>query len=38
VFLSERLSAPQSLAVGLVIAASVGATVTARKVPVPVEI
>jgi inner membrane transporter RhtA len=38
VFLNERLTAAQSLAVGLVMAASVGATVTARKVPVHIEV
>jgi inner membrane transporter RhtA len=38
VFLGERLTTSQWLAVGLVIAASVGATVTARKIPVQVEV
>ena len=38
VLLGEHLTKSQSLAVGLVIAASVGATVTARQVPVRVEV
>jgi inner membrane transporter RhtA len=38
VLLGEHLTTSQWLAVGLVIAASVGATVTARQVPVHVEV
>lgn len=38
VVLGEHLSSAQSAAVGLVIAASVGATVTAREVPAHVEV
>jgi inner membrane transporter RhtA len=38
VLLGEHLTKAQWLAVGLVIAASVGATVTARQVPVHVEV
>lgn len=38
VLLGEHLTTSQWLAVGLVIAASVGATVTAREVPVHVEV
>jgi inner membrane transporter RhtA len=38
VLLGEHLTMSQWLAVGLVIAASVGATVTAREVPVHVEV
>jgi inner membrane transporter RhtA len=38
VFLHERLSLTQSFAVGLVIAASAGATLTSRDSPPPVEV
>ena len=38
IFLGEHLTKAQWTAVGLVIAASVGATVTARQVPVHVEV
>ncbi|MEO8255737.1 MAG: DMT family transporter [Acidobacteriota bacterium] len=37
-FLNERLTRGQSAAVGLVIAASIGATLTATKVPVHLEV
>jgi inner membrane transporter RhtA len=38
VLLGEHLTKAQWVAVGLVIAASIGATVTARQVPVHVEL